>query len=213
MNLKFASLAVSLIAAASITPALAQSAGDFTVGLGVHVVDPKSNGGHLDATALGLGVLPTTRVKSNTRPTITGEYFLRDGLGLEILAALPFQHDIRIDGVGKVGSSKQLPPVVSLQYHFNAGGKVSPLIGVGLNYTRFFQERAQGALAGMQLDLGASWGVAVHAGVDFNFNERYALRLDARYIDISSDVRVNGTKIGKAEIDPLVYGAALVVKF
>ena len=58
---------------------------------------------------------------SNTRPTITGEYFLKDNLGIEVLAALPFQHDINVVGVGKVGSTKHLPPTVSLQYYF--GGR------------------------------------------------------------------------------------------
>jgi len=211
MNLRLASLAL-LAAAAASSPAFAQSAGDWTLGVGVHVVDPKSNGGNLDATALGLGPLPTTRVDSDLRPTITGEYFIRDGLGIEVLAALPFEHKIKIDGVGKVGSTKQLPPVVSLQYHFNTGSKVSPFVGLGVNYTKFFNERTQGPLAGTKLKLDASWGLAGHVGVDIQLNPRYALRLDARYVDISSDVRVNGLKVGKADIDPLVYGAALVIK-
>jgi len=213
MSLRFTSLALLTAAAVGSLPALAQSAGNWTLGVGVHAVDPKSNGGNLDATALGLGPLPTTRIDTDTRPTITGEYFIRDNLGIEVLAALPFQHDISIDGVGRVGSSKHLPPVVSLQYHFNSASKISPFIGLGVNYTRFFEERTQGALAGTKLALDASWGLAGHAGVDIQLNPRYALRVDARYIDISSDVRVNGIKVGKADIDPLVYGAALVAKF
>jgi len=213
MNIKSASLPLFLAAAAMTAPALAQSAGEWTLGVGVHAVDPKSNAGSLDATALGLGPLPPTRIDTDARPTITGEYFIRDNLGLEVLAALPFQHKINVDGVGKVGSTKHLPPVVSLQYHFNSGSKVSPFIGLGVNYTRFFNERTQGALSGTKLKLDASWGLAGHVGVDIQLNPRYALRLDARYIDISSDVRVNGVKVGKANIDPLVYGTALVVKF
>jgi len=212
MNLRIASLAL-VAAALTSNAAFAQSAGSWTLGVGVHAVDPTSNGGNLDATALGMGPLPTTRIDSNIRPTITAEYFIRDGLGIEVLAALPFQHEISIDGVGKVGSTKHLPPVVSLQYHFNSAGNINPFIGLGVNYTKFFRERTQGALAGTTLALDASWGMAGHAGVDIQLGERYALRVDARYIDISSDVRVNGTNIGKAKIDPLVYGAALLIKF
>jgi len=212
MQLKSA-LSLIALAAASAAPVFAQSAGDFTLGLGVHTVNPTSNSGQLNASALGLGTLPPTRVTHSTRPTITGEYFVRDGLGIEVLAALPFQHNIKIDGIGRVGSTKQLPPVVSLQYHFNPAGKVSPFVGLGVNYTRFFQERTQGALDGTRLDLDSSWGLAGHAGVDIKLTGRYALRLDARYVDISSDVRVNGNTLGKARIDPLVYGAALVVMF
>ncbi|GGZ52416.1 membrane protein [Lysobacter xinjiangensis] len=198
-------LALALVASAA--PALAQSRGDFTLGVGVHNVEPKSNNG-----ALAGGTLPLD-IGSDVRPTITGEYFLRDGLGIEVLAALPFEHDISVKGVGRVGSTKHLPPTVSLQYHFNNGGKVSPLLGVGLNYTTFFQEDTTGALAGTRLELGDSWGAAVHAGVDFRIGTRGALRVDARWMDIDTDVRVNGARMGTANIDPIAYGVSYIHAF
>jgi outer membrane protein len=37
--------------------------------------------------------------------------------------------------------------------------------------------------------------------------------VDLRWADIDSKVKVNGTKMGTAEIDPLVYGLAYVMKF
>ena len=116
MKLVRYALAASLALAAM--PAFAQSAGHWTLGVGVHNVDPKSDNGTLTATPLGNLKMD---IGSNARPTITGEYFLKDNLGVEILAALPFQHDINVVGVGKVGSTKHLPPTVSLQYHFGQG--------------------------------------------------------------------------------------------
>jgi outer membrane protein len=206
-------LLLAALAAAFALPAAAQSRGDWTLGLGVHNVDPKSDNGRLDATALGLGPLPPTEVGSSVRPTITAEYFIRDNLGLEVLASLPFQHDIDIRGVGRVGSTKHLPPTVSLQYHFANASRATPFVGVGVNYTTFFSEDTTGALAGTELSLDDSWGLAAHAGIDFAVGARSAIRLDARWIDIDTDVEVNGTRVGTANIDPLVYGAAWVVKF
>ncbi|MBO9883483.1 OmpW family outer membrane protein [Xanthomonas sp. D-109] len=188
-------------------PALAQSQGDWTVGIGAHQVDPKSDNGTLAG-----GTLPL-RIDSNIRPTVTFEYFVHQDLGVEVLAALPFEHDISVKGVGKVGSTKHLPPVVSLQYHFNSAGKVSPFVGAGINYTTFFSEKTTGALAGSKLKLDDSWGLAAHAGVDFALTERSALRVDMRWIDIDSKVKVNGSDLGTAHIDPLVYGLAYVMKF
>ena len=199
-----ASLAVALALAAS--PAMAQSKGDWTIAAGVHQVAPKSNNGTL---AGGLKV----DVDSDIKPTITGEYFIADNLGIEILAALPFKHDINIDGLGRVGSTKHLPPVVSLQYHFNSKGKVSPFLGAGLNYTTFFSESTSGALAGSNLKLEDSWGLAAHAGLDFAVGEKGALRVDVRWIDIDSDVKLDGAKLGTVKIDPLAYGLAYVFKF
>ena len=137
-------IAIALALGAAV-PAFAQSKGDWTLGVGVHQVNPKSDNGTIAA-----GTLPL-EIDSDVKPTVTFEYFLRDNLGLEVLAALPFKHDISVKGVGKVGETKHLPPTVSLQYHFNSKGKVSPLLGVGLNYTTFFSEDTTGALEGTRL--------------------------------------------------------------
>ncbi|KAA8999158.1 OmpW family protein [Stenotrophomonas cyclobalanopsidis] len=200
-----AGLAAALSLAAA--PAMAQSKGDWTVSAGVHQVAPKSNNGSLAGGTLKVDV------DSDIKPTITGEYFIADNLGIEVLAALPFKHDISIDGLGRVGSTKHLPPVVSLQYHFNSAGKVSPFLGAGLNYTTFFSEDTTGALAGSKLNLQDSWGLAAHAGVDFAIGEKGALRVDLRWIDIDSKVKLNGEKIGTVNIDPLAYGVSYVFKF
>ena len=198
-------LAVALASAA--LPAFAQSKGDWTLGIGVHQVNPKSDNGKLAA-----GTLPL-EIDSDVKPTITAESFIADNLGLEVLAALPFKHDIAIKGVGTVGSTKHLPPTFTLQYHFNSKGKVSPFLGAGINYTTFFSEDTQGILEGTKLKLGDSWGLAAHAGLDFAVSKNGALRVDVRYMDIDTKVEVNGAKLGTANIDPLVYGAAYVLKF
>jgi outer membrane protein len=207
MKHKSLSCLVAAGLAVAALPALAQSAGDWTVGIGVHQVDPKSDNGKLAA-----GTLPLS-VDSDAKPSVTFEYFVRDNLGIEVLAALPFKHDIAVKGVGKVGQTKHLPPTVSLQYHFNSAGKVSPLVGLGLNYTTFFSEHTQGALAGTRLKLDDSWGLAAHAGLDFKVSEKASFRVDVRWADIDSKVKVDGQSLGTANIDPLVYGAAYVLKF
>ena len=202
-------IALAAVLALAATPALAQSAGTWTVGIGAHNVAPKSDNGTLTATPLGNLKMD---VGSNVRPTITGEYFLKDNLGVEVLAALPFQHDISVVGVGKVGSTKHLPPTVSLQYHFGHG-KVKPFVGIGVNYTTFFSSKAEGAIAGANLDLSDSWGLAAHLGVDFKVGEKGAIRIDYRKIDIDTKVKLNGANLGTrntVNIDPSVYGIAYV---
>lgn len=199
--------ALALALGAVAMPAFAQSAGDWTLGFGVHAVDPKSDNGSLVDGALKVDV------DTDVKPTLTFEYFVRDNLGIEVIAAWPFEHDISIDGLGTVGSTKQLPPTVSLQYHFNSKGKVSPFVGAGVNYTTFFSEDTRGALEGSKLKLDDSWGLAAHAGIDFAVGERSAIRVDARWIDIDTDVKLDGADIGTVKIDPIVYGAAYVMKF
>lgn len=203
---RFAPLAIALAFGGLALPAFAQDAGQWTFSVGAHQVNPKSDNGSLAGNTLDV------EVGSNVRPTVTAEYFVRDNLGIEVLAALPFQHDIDIKGLGKVGSTKHLPPVVSLQYHFGKGN-VKPFVGAGINYTYFFSESTSGALAGSKLNLDNSWGLAAHAGIDFKVGDKGAIRVDARWIDIDTDVKLDGAGLGTVNIDPLVYGAAYVFNF
>lgn len=203
---RFAPLAAAIALAGLAMPAFAQEAGTWTVGIGAHQVNPKSDNGSLVGGTLDV------EVGSNVRPTITAEYFIRDNLGIEVLASWPFEHDIDINGLGNVGSTKHLPPTVSIQYHFGEG-KVRPFLGAGVNYTYFFSEDTNGALAGNDLELDSSFGLAAHAGLDFKVGDKGSVRVDARWIDIDTDVKLNGTGIGTVNIDPLVYGVAYVMEF
>ena len=205
-------LALAVALGLSATPALAQTAGSWTVGVGAHNVEPKSGNGTLVATPLGD---LTMDVGTNVRPTITAEYFVKDNLGIEVLAALPFQHDIAVTGVGKVGSTKHLPPTVSLQYHFGQG-KVKPFVGLGVNYTRFFSTKTEGPIAGADLELSDSWGLAGHVGLDVQIGDKSAIRIDYRKIDIDTKAKLNGANLGtrnRVNIDPSVYGVAYVFAF
>ncbi len=206
---RIAALAALVLAA---SPAFAQSKGQWTLGVGVANVNPKSDNGTLTNTPLGNLKM---EVGSSTRPSITGEYFICDNLGIEVLAALPFEHDISVKGVGKIGSTKELPPTFSLQYHFGKG-KVHPFVGAGVNYTTFFSTDTEGAINGTKLDLSDSWGLAAHLGIDFQVGEKGAIRVDYRWIDIDTKVKLNGAKLGtnnKVDIDPSVYNIAYVFTF
>ena len=197
-------LAAAIIAAMS--PAAAQQAGDLTLGLGIANVNPRSDNG-----ALASGAVPIS-IGDNTRPQITAEYFIRDNIGVELLAALPFKHSIKSNGT-EIGTVKHLPPVLSLQYHFDATPQLKPFLGVGVNFTGFFDAESKGSLAANELRVKNSWGLAAHVGTDYWINDRSALRADLRWIDIDADVTLDGGDIGKAEIDPVVAGVSYVMKF
>lgn len=197
-------IATALIALAA--PAFAQSQGEWTIGGGVAYVNPKSDNG-----TLANGTLPI-EIGDSTRPSITVEYFIRDNIGIELLGALPFKHSVNTNGT-EIGTVKQLPPVISLQYHFDATPQFKPFVGVGVNFTGFFDADAKGPIAGSDLRVKNSWGLAAHLGGDYWINDRAAIRADLRWIDIDADVELNGDKIGTVEIDPLVVGISYVTKF
>ncbi|MDJ0995481.1 MAG: OmpW family outer membrane protein [Dinoroseobacter sp.] len=200
-NMLLSTVAAAAVVATAV-PAVAQSAGDYMFGFGVGYVDPKSDN-------LDLGGGTNLQVDSGTSLTFTAEYYYTDNLAVELLLATPFSHDISVDGVGKIGDTKHLPPTLSLNYHFNDIGAFRPFVGIGINYTNFFEESS--SLGKLQLD--DSWGLAATLGFEYDISESGALRFDVRYIDIETDAKLNGTSIGTVEIDPYVFTAAYVWKF
>jgi outer membrane protein len=195
-----------LFAALAAVAAAPAQADDWLLKIGVHAVDPTSDNGRLAGGTL------RADVGSDVRPSVTAEYFATPEWGVEVLASLPFEHEVKLNGA-KAGTVKHLPPTVSLQYHFNPEGTVSPFVGVGLNYTYTFGEHTTGPLAGTRLELGNSFGAAAHAGIDFKLDQGWLISVDARWMDIDSKVRVNGADVGTVHIDPLVYGVAVGRRF
>ncbi|MFC3615260.1 OmpW family protein [Lutimaribacter marinistellae] len=195
-----AALALTTALVAVSGPALAQSQGDMTVGIGLGYLTPKSNNGTLAGASV--------TIDDDTRPIFTFEYFIRDNLGIEILAATPFSHDISLNGT-VAASTKHLPPTLSLNYHFANQSAWTPYVGLGVNYTTFFEEST--ALG--NLELKDSWGVSVQAGLDYAVSDQGAVRLNVRWFDIDTDATLNGAAIGTAEIDPVLIGLSYVHRF
>lgn len=217
--MKLQSLVLAAATALTMTTAFAVPAGTWSIAAGAHYVDPKSDNGTLANTDLGL--VANVDVDGDVRPTISGEYFIADNVGVELLAAIPFHHDFTLnDATGNellTGKTQHLPPTLSLQYHFdgyNLPMNVKPFVGVGVNYTTFFKEKISN---GADLDLDDSVGVAGHIGLDIPFAPTESLRIDARYMDIKTDASLNidGTKyeLGEVDISPWVYGVAFVKQF
>lgn len=180
------------------------STDNWVVRFGAHVVNPKADNGHLAGMK--------TSITSNVRPTASIEYMLTPNIGFDALAAVPFRHDVRLNGQ-KAATTKQLPPTFGVNYHFLAGQTISPFVGVGFNYTRFFSTKGEGILQGAHVKIDNSWGAAAHAGVDFQLSPQWLVTADLRWIQIRGDVHVNGAYVGKATVDPFVYGLSVGYRF
>lgn len=199
--MKLAAAIVSVLGVVAVPAVQAQDAGDWIWRVGVHNVRPKSDNHDV------------VNVDTGASLTFNGTYIFAPHWGVELLAAMPFAHDINLNGGGKVAETKHLPPTLSLQYHFNPNGTWRPYLGAGLNYTLFFDEKAVGALAGSKLELDPSWGLAGQFGLDVELGSNWFANVDARWFDIDSDAKLNGAKLGTVEIDPYAFGLAIGRRF
>ncbi len=190
------------------TQAFAYGAGDFFTRVGIAKVEPKSDNGDLDTA---LGVLETD-VQDDSGLAFTLGYRVTDKLGIELLAAEPFDHDIELSG-DNLASTEHLPPTLTLQYYPLGGtaARVQPYAGIGVNYTRFSDEKTE--VPDVSLELDDSWGAAGQLGVDLLIDDNWALNAAAWYIDIDTDAKVAGQDAGTVSIDPVVVMAGLSFRF
>jgi len=218
----------SLLAAALAAPlAQAHQAGDIIVRAGAITVDPREDSGALKfdgASAAGT----SATLDSDTQLGLNFAYMLTDKVGIELLAATPFSHEVGVKGLGgldgKLGDIKHLPPTLSVVYYpLDSKSAFKPYVGVGVNYTTFFQEdlsserKAQGFSS---LELDDSWGLAFQVGADYMLTDRLMINAQVRYIDIDTEATVKGpgalgiakTKVD-VDVDPMVYMVGLGYKF
>jgi outer membrane protein len=192
--------------------------GDWIARVGVANVDPDSS-----SDVSNLGVDLKVDVEDDTQIGITGVYMVTDHIGLELLAATPFEHDISSDTLGvKVGTAKQLPPTLNLQYYFlGVDSSFRPYAGVGINYTVFFDEDTAGefdAVAGKSdLSLDDSWGLSLQVGLDYHINDKWLVNAAVWNLDIETTATIKTANLGTVktdvDIDPWVYMVGVGYKF
>ena len=250
------SLTLSVAAASllALTPAAqAFEGGDFILRAGaVHVAPDDSSDplalegfvGPIDGAAdtlAGTGV----GVDSNSQLGIRATYMVAAHVGVGVLGATPFKHNIEgadsLAQFGKIGETKHLPPTLTLQYFpLSTTSAFQPYVGVGVNYTTFFEEKTNGtlntvlnsvagnydaslngAITRSELDLDDSVGVAAELGMDYMLSENFGLNLAVWWADINTDATVTAFAgdakaaevTTEVEIDPMVYMVGFTYKF
>lgn len=151
----------------------------------------------------------SVHVSNKTIPEVDISYFFTPNWAAELILTYPQKHDVSVRGLGDIGSFKHLPPTLSLQYHFMPAAQFSPYVGAGVNYTRISNVDLP---AGMSLEKD-SFGFSLQAGVDFKLDKNWSLNLDVKKVQIRSDLRSNGAKLGTVKVDPLLVGVGVGYRF
>ena len=195
------------LAAALMLASAPAVAADWWVRGGVTNVNPDSDNGRIANNALAV------EIDSNTQLGLSFGRYLDDNWAVELLAATPFDHTVSLNGAEAV-DFKHLPPTVSVQYYFGArDATIRPFVGAGVNYTWVYDEEERGPVAAADVDLENSWGLAAQAGLLWNLSDAWHATADVRWIDIDSEVRLNGADIGTATVDPLVFSVMVGTTF
>ncbi|QEY59778.1 outer membrane beta-barrel protein [Pseudomonas sp. C27(2019)] len=225
-------LATSVLALAIAAPSVhAHQAGDIIVRAGAITVQTYENSSGVQGDRGGLAgnyLGGKATLNNDTQLGLNVAYMVTDHVGVELLAATPFSHDVNLRGVGggsldgKLGSFKHLPPTLSAVYYpMDSGSAFQPYVGAGINYTWFFDESVSSSAKApgkdfTSLNIKNSWGWAAQVGADYMLTDSIMLNGQVRYIDIDTTAYA-GHAAGRVKVDvdvkPFVYMVGLGYKF
>jgi len=191
-------------------------AGDWLVRGRIINVNPDDSSTQVPAVA-NSGV----SVNSDTTLELDFTYMVSSNIGLELILATT-KHDVTGTGTlagADVSSVRVLPPTLTLQYHFAPKATIRPYVGVGLNYTIFYDGGMGAALKAnnaTDIDYDSSFGLAAQAGFDVDLNKDWFMNLDVKYIKIDTTATITGGALAgtvDVDINPWVIGVGVGKRF
>ncbi len=209
-------IAAGLLAAAAASPALAQDftpkeKGTWLVTGRLSDVAPSESGDIKTAAGADTGL--NVEVTDFVVPTLGFTYFFTDNIAVEGILGTS-KHEVSAKGVG--GSTRVLdtwvvPPVVTLQYHFNPKGRVSPYVGAGVNAMIFYGGEDK---SGFDVELDNGFGYALQAGVDIAIKGDWSANVDVKKVFFETDADINnGALKSSVTLDPWVISAGITRRF
>lgn len=227
-------LSASLFALALAAPiAHAHEAGDILIRAGAITVNPKADSSSVkvdQGPLKGADLGGKATMDSDTQLGLNFAYMLDSHWGIELLAATPFQHDVKLKNTaldaanGKLGSLKHLPPTLSVVYYpLDSKSAFQPYVGAGINYTWIFDEElsSDAKSSGFSnFKAKNSWGMAFQVGADYMITDKIMLNAQLRYIDINTRATVENDAVApgtrarvNVDVDPFIYMVGLGYKF
>lgn len=177
----------------------------------------------------GLGILPQgngninqlpynhTKIGDSIIPEIDISYYFTRNIAVEAICCFS-KNNVYVTGIGgAVANTWLFPPTVMAQWHFTNFGAFQPYIGVGVNYTYYFDTKTENALAGTSMHIDNSWGVAGQIGFDYMFNRHWGVNVDVKKVLMQPNWYIQETPFarltGRAEINPWIVGAGITYRF
>jgi len=232
--MKFVKTLVSTAAFAAViltsSSAIATEKGDWLLRARIINVDPNVSSGEITDMA-GTPLAPPSGIDVDSAATLDIDitYMFTNNFAVELLLAIPSQHDITATGnlgaaiPGKIAEVDTLPPALIAQYHFMPQNNIRPYAGAGLGYVFFLNETTTSALTtglgatstGLKVDDTGSF--LVQAGVDVDISKNWYVNFDAKYfwINTTATISADGADAAKVDfdLDPLVLGVGIGTRF
>ncbi|MBA4790585.1 MAG: OmpW family protein [Rhizobiales bacterium] len=148
-------------------------------------------------------------------PELDITYFFTKNIAAELILGVTPHNIYGAGTLGglNVGKVWLLPPTLNLQYHFTDFGPFKPYVGVGVNYTVFFNQKTYDV---QSLDVKNTFGWSLQAGFDYMIDRHWGVNVDIKKLFLEPDFTVgvgNAVLSGTADLNPWIVGAGVTYRF
>jgi outer membrane protein len=145
-------------------------------------------------------------------PEVDVSYFLTDNIAVEgILGFIPHRAKAEntSQGTRYGGWIYAVAPTVMMQYHIPVTEVVSPYLGLGMAYVKYFEDDKAD-----QLQYEDDFAAVAQAGVNIHIDEKWHANIDIKRAWVGTEVKINGGEArGDVNIDPMIYGVGVGYRF
>lgn len=150
--------------------------------------------------------------------TIGLSWYVTSAIAIELWGSQSrtFSTEVDVERAPDIGltSYRAQPIALTAQYHFRLNDRFTPFAGIGWQKTSISGVKGNANVAktaGLRID--DANGLAVVAGLDANFGERWFVRGDVRYLDGDSRVRANQQPSRTMDMSAVAYGLSAGLRF
>jgi outer membrane protein len=144
---------------------------------------------------------------------LTLEYFFMPYLSAELVAAVAHV-DLEVAN-NQVGSGEAwlLPPSLYLKYHPMPQWKISPYVGVGVDWVYAWDEKVTVLGTNMDLDIEDSFGWAAKVGADIRITDNLYANIDVMYLNNETEMNIEELGVSGQDIDIRVWSYSIGMKY
>lgn len=199
-----------VLLATSVLALSAAASADLTFKAGLGYLDPTAKKDIAPNT-------PKAKVSSEMAVLLSFDYrFANSPFSAELLLASPFEHTVSIisdnNKRADIAKFKQLPPTLTVKYNTPAVNGFGANIGIGATVLVPYKEKFMGSNDKLEADTVVA--PAAQIGATYSKpSSPWGVFADVRYVDLKTDLKLDGEKIGKLEVNPVVYALGVSHRF
>ncbi len=203
--------------------ASAQTAQSWSLAVGANNISVPGVSDPLSAPSI---VDSRTKVSSDTQPIVNIAYMVTDHVSLGLGLGSPYTHDLSgassLQGAGRLGTLKELPPTLFGQYRFlEASSAWRPYLGLGLTYAIFYDEKGTATLTAISNPGGPpttfkvdnAWGVTPQIGLTYAFDSKWFVDLSVSKTYITTTMHLSTGQSAKEPLNPLATTLSIGYRF